>query len=112
MSWTLGGVDIGIPKTFNTDLIEKSAEIETILGKTTKDVFNQKRQYVIELDYLTASEANAIVALWESGDTKQLVVSETYLNINTTVLIDIRREEYQKGPWNWIKLTLTLKEEQ
>ncbi len=111
MSFTLGGVALDTPTHFKVNLIETGAEMVTLQGKTVKDIFNQKEQYILEFDDLTATEANAIIDLWDDKATKSFVVSETNLNINTTVLIDIQTKEYQVGPYNWIKIIMTLTEE-
>ena len=98
MAYILGGTTLKNPVFFERELIEFAATNISISGRTTKDIFNQKERYILELRSLTPSQASAIVSIYSGKAVVDFEVTETNLTIPATeVHVEIDRRSYIKG---------------
>ena len=112
MSWTLGGVTLKNPATFNRKLVEIAKSNLMLDGTSKKDFIRQKEIFEIGLISLTQSEATDVVNLYEGKVAVAFVVSETNLTIaSTQVFINIIDRKYlTKGNEYRENITLGLEE--
>ena len=95
MSYVLNNIALLYPKRFTREFIETGAENLLIEGKTTKRVENRKERFTLEYQYLTSSQVNSILSLFQLNSVLSFTVSETNMPIGPTdVLMDIKGREY------------------
>lgn len=93
--YQLGAVILPNPKKFTRNILELSVEHLTMFGRTTKKIENRKEQFVLEYQFLTQAQINAILSQYELNQVVSFIVNEDKLSITATdVLIDISGLEY------------------
>ena len=111
MAYLLGDITLKSPASFVRRQVESSAENTSLTGRSTKDIFNRKEQYVLELRSLTTAQVNSVLGEYNLQATRNFEVTETNLTISATpVHIDIQRRDYYKGGDYREDITLTLTE--
>ena len=95
MAYVLQGNSLPTPKRFTRNIVEKAVEHLIINGVTKKRITNRKEQFILEYQYLTPAQINAILALYNLEQSLTFSVSETNLVIDSTkVLMDISPRDY------------------
>jgi hypothetical protein len=111
MAYTLGDITLKNPVKFQRTPIEVSAENTSIEGRSTKDIFARKEQFVLEFRALTQAQVNEILSEYNYMTSRNFTVSETSLTIAATpVHIDIKNRAFYKGDEYREDLTLVLTE--
>lgn len=112
MSYTLGSITLPNPKGFQRRLIETGASINTLNGRTKKDITNRKEQFILNYEMLSQANVTAILGEYDLQTVRNFSVNETNLTINSTpVHIEISERQYNtKGNEYREDLTLVLTE--
>lgn len=111
MAFTLGSTTIKDPVKITPKIIEIGNTNVSLTGRTTKDIRLRKNQWTVELQNLTSTQYNALIAEYDLLTTRNFEVSETNLTIAATpVHIDIPGYEYLKGGEYRTTLSLILTE--
>jgi len=112
MSWTLGGVTLKSPATFNRKQVEVAKSNLMLDGTSKKDFIRQKEIYEVGLVDLTQTQVTDIINLYEGQTAVAFEVSETNLTIaSTQVFIKIIERKYlTKGDEYRENITLRLEE--
>lgn len=111
MAYVLDGTTLKAPTDFSRETIETSASNNSIEGRTTKDIMNRKYRYVLVYNWLSASERNDIITIYDKEACVTFEVTETNLTISETeVHVDIPRRNYHKGADYRENFTLILTE--
>ena len=96
--YILGNVTLPNPKVFTREFVETSAENMSIEGKSTKRVENRRERFILNFQYLTSAQVNAILSEYQLNAVRNFTVAETNLTIGPTeVLIDIKDREFTAG---------------
>ena len=95
MSWTLGGVTLKNPVSFNRKQVEIAKTNLMLDGTSKKDYIRQKEVFEIGLEKLTQAQVADIIALFNGKVAVDFAVSETNLTIaSTQVFININERTY------------------
>ena len=98
MAYILGAVTLKNPTEFTRTQVEISAENTSITGRSTKDIFKRKEQFVLMWDSLTQAQVAEILSEYNLQETRSFRVTETSLTIAATdVHIDLPERLYHKG---------------
>ena len=110
--YQLGGITLPNPKKFTRIFIELGVEHLLMFGKTTKRIENRKEQFILEYQYLSQADINAILSQYELEVPLDFVVTETNLSIaSTSVLMDVSGFEFpQTGEEYREHMVITLTE--
>ena len=110
--YILGSLTLPKPKKFTRNIIETAVEHLLMFGKTTKRLVNRKEQFILEYQYLTVAQVNALLSLYDLDTVLTFTITETNLSIGPTdVLMDISPREYpQSGDQVRENIVITLTE--
>jgi len=109
MSFVLNGLILPKYSSFNQEVVEISSRNYTITGKTKKDIVRIKYKFILGFENISAEQFNNIVSVIRQGESVSLLVDEAYLQIGTTVSVEISGGKRKWGG-NFVDIQLILEE--
>ena len=112
MSYLLGAITLPNPTNFTRKQIEVGASNTSLTGRTSKDIFHRKEQFVLEFEWISSADVTNIIGEYDLQTCRNFQVTETNLTIAATLVhIEIDERAYHKGPDYYENFVLTLTEE-
>jgi len=108
---TLNSQTIPSPQDMQMETIETSVELDTITGKTRRQVFNRKKRYTLIYNQISQNDVNTLFNILDLDTAVDFEYSDTNYSISTTsVHVFIPNENFLRGASYIERLNLILLE--
>lgn len=94
------------PRYLLKEGIYTKADVETLSGRTARDIMNSKYRYTLQYENLTEYQTSQIMGI-VAGNTSVAFIVDDQIQENTTVWVEVTKREYGKNMRQAITLVLT-----